>query len=498
VRESWRLPPAAGAEPQGRPLGEGASGTAPTAPHATPRVDDGSPTGPERFWARAPVRVALAICVVMSALLHGSFLPMGLPHRFERNEVEGEAAIPVDVLSATDLPSASAAAPAALDEPPAEPAAEKEPPAASVHSEALPRHDAGLADGSPDARAADAAGPVSDARANKSDAASDQDGAMPLGGGDAGTGGPRDPEAVVGAAGAVQADVTLVMVIVNTEVIRAHPVGAKLGYLLRAIPQWDQFMKGTDLDPVRDTDWLMISGPSLVDTSRDVVLVHYSASDAIVDRAVDVVSRQYARGGPFDAGVPGVKASLAHADRAERVVLRAQPHVLVVLPPAVARREARKLASARVPAHVRPGEAMYLRLVDPHHPFPEFPEAVTEARMRVVPRPDGGADVRVDCDTKTPEAAAGAVDAIKRLVRRHNDTLTSLFTHGLLDGVDVAAQGTTVTVHLTATLDQIETLVTLVGDFLGVSAPEPLAPPPSPTAAPVPLPRSPSNPWPSR
>jgi hypothetical protein len=93
-------------------------------------------------------------------------------------------------------------------------------------------------------------------------------------------------------AGPVQADVVLVMLLVNAEVIRKNPVGAGLGPFLREIPPWDEFMSGTDIDPVRDTDWFIISGPSLVHTERDVVLIHYSAPDTVVDGALDSVRRK--------------------------------------------------------------------------------------------------------------------------------------------------------------------------------------------------------------
>jgi hypothetical protein len=296
--------------------------------------------------------------------------------------------------------------------------------------------------------------------------------------------GPRDPQAILGAAGTVQADVVLVMVVVNAEVIRKNPVGARMGYLLRGIPQWDEFMSGTDIDPVRDTDWVMISGPSLVNTTRDIVMIHYAATDVAVDKAVDVVSAKYDKGGPYDAGVPGVRAKLAHADRGERVLLRPQPHVLAVVPPSVAEKVARQLVAAKVPAHIRPGEAAYVRVANPHHPIPEIPDTISEMRLRVVPRADDGADVYIDGDTKDPEAATAAADVLRAVVRRHNDGLTSLLTHGLLDHVEVTPEGSQVRLHLTASRDQIETLVTLVGDFLGVKPGGAAVPPGS--AAPKP------------
>ncbi len=358
--------------------------------------------------------------------------------------------------------------------PPPPPPAPKESPAADkADREKAPaaRPDAGVRrDAGPDGSTTDASfDGEADGSADGSPAPEGEGGLLAAadGGGTA----PRDPEAIVGAAGSVQADVVLVMLLVNAEVIRQNPVGARMGYLLRGIPQWDEFMSGTDIDPVKDTDWVLISGPSLINTARDVVLVHYAAPDAVVDRAVSVVSRKYDKGGPMDMGIKGVRASRAHADGAERVLLRAQPHVLAVVPPAVAEKVARQLVSARVPPHIRPGEAVYLRLVNPHHPMPELPESVSEMRLRVVPRADDGADVFVEGDTRDAEAASAAAVVVRQVIRRHDDPLTSLVTHGLLDHVDVTAEGSQVKVHLVATRDHIETLVLLVGGFLGVEPP---------------------------
>jgi hypothetical protein len=454
------------------PLGDGAAEAAPTAPHATPRARDAKASGPERFWAHWPVRVALAGGLVVSGVAHCAVFPLDVPHSFEVKDTEGEAAIPIDVLSADEPepppppPALDPGSEAKTTEP------DKGPQAVLPKLPDAGAHDAAadaLADGPPDApHDAAADGPADGA---PEDAGADGEGTggavASLEGGAPATG-PRDPQAILGAAGSVQADVVLVMVVVNAEVIRKNPVGARMGYLLRGIPQWDEFMSGTDIDPVRDTDWVMISGPSLVNTTRDVVMIHYAASDAAVDKAVDVVSAKYDKGGPYDAGVPGVRAKLAHADRGERVLLRPQPHVLAVVPPSVADKVARQLVAAKVPPHIRPGEAAYVRVVNPHHPIPEIPDTISEMRLRVVPRADDGADVYLDGDTKDPADATVAADTLRAVVRRHNDGLTSLLTHGLLDHVEVTPEGSQVRLHLTASRDQIETLVTLVGDFLGV------------------------------
>jgi hypothetical protein len=459
------------AEPRRAPLGEGAAQAAPTAPHATPHAIKRRRNGPERFWSRGPVRLALVVCFAISSVVHCSMMPLRLrlPGSFEVKDMEGEALIPVDVLTAADLPPPPPPPPVEPTAPPEEekqkePAEPKPPPKVIRHA------DAGAEDASPDA-IADAA---LDSSVSLEDAA--------IAEADAGFNGPRDPEGIV-ASPSVRADVVLVTLIVNASVIRAHPVGKRIGRLLRAIPQWDQFMSGSDLDPVRDLDWLLISGPSLRNSSRDSVVVHYSAPDAVIDRRIQIISRTYSRGGPFDAGVRSVKASLIYADGAERVVLRPQPHFLAVVPPNVAEKNARALSVGLSEPHH--GEATFLRVVDPHHPMPEIPQSITEMRMRVTPRADFGADVFVECDTKDDSAAADAAVEIRGSFRRHNDALTSILTHGLLDHVAVASDGTTVTIRLTATLDQIETMVTLAEDLLGIQE-APQAPAGSTSATPSP------------
>ena len=99
------------AEPKREPLGAGAARAAPTAPHATAVPDGGARhrrSGPERFWSRTPARIALVLCLAFSAAVHYAAAPFELPHGFEVNDVEGEAAIPVDLLAPDETPPAEA------------------------------------------------------------------------------------------------------------------------------------------------------------------------------------------------------------------------------------------------------------------------------------------------------------------------------------------------------------------------------------------------------
>ena len=91
--------------------------------------------------------------------------------------------------------------------------------------------------------------------------------------------------------------------------------------------------------------------------------------------------------------------------------------------------------------------------------------------MRVTLRGDDGADVVLEGDTPDDASAAQAAGIVAGVVRRHNDTLTSLLTHGLLDRAQVTTDGNRVRVTLTATRDHLETLSVLVSGFLGVEPP---------------------------
>ncbi len=310
-----------------------------TAPHATAAGRMGprrGPTpaqlpGPERFWWHRPVSVAFLVALALSLVAHGSAFPLEWPSGFEVKDLDGEAAIAVDLLQESP--------PEEFASPPGASAARREPPrgecpdADSASSEtarpvattsfvhrtmrALDRRRRSRATraGTQGKMPTCPTEPVM-ARMEDPDA-----GSSTLLGMDAG----RADEYIAGASWWSKFDRPLSSWRKRQRGShRKRPWAAlRSAALLRGISSsGEDFMSGTDIDPVRDTDWLMISGPSLVNTASDVILIRYGASDVVVDRAIARVSQKYPGGGPYDAGVPGVKATLAHADRAERVLLR--------------------------------------------------------------------------------------------------------------------------------------------------------------------------------
>jgi len=452
-------------------LGRGAAEGAPTAPHATPRPrkSRAKKSGPERFWDRKRLRVAFGTMLFASFLVHLFFAPWSFaPPPFEVRDVEGETAIPVDLLEPEKEPEPE---PPPVQQQVADNPAEKDPAGVGAGDAAAVKAGVDASDGG--------AGPIPDAEPDVHDAGPDVTDAAP-----------RDPVAMAGDVGQAQAGEALVVLLVNAAEIKKHPIGSQMGPLLSSIPQWDDFIAGTGVDPINQTDWVLISGPGLVDTSNDVIIVRYSAPDAVVDKAIDVVAKKYDRGGPFDAGVPGVRAALGHADRAPRVFLRPQSHLLAVVPVHYANTAAKILVRSKVSPNVRPGEAMRLTLKRPYQPFPQIPKTVSELRLWVLPHADGSAEVLAEGDCATDADAKEAADAINKVVMSYRTNFwVATFTKGLLNSLDVKSSGKLVTLHLDASQDQIEAILSLVeGQVRAMKSPKP-APPPS-GSAPAPAPSS--------
>ncbi len=474
----------------GNPL-VGAADVAPTAPHATTAATLDKKSGPARFWRSRGMRGAITVALVLSVAVHGYVTPWNfLPDNsgLKMKDVDGELTIPVELLGEEPPPDEKPPPPetvtpendpnALKSRPDAAPPPKPKPDAAVADAEAL-AVDAGLApldqDGGQAASPSDGGAPTD---AGEGDGATDGGGlvATAEGGAPPGASGPRDPGAMIGLPGLISAGTVNVTLVVNIAVIRTNPVGARMGPLLYAIPQWNDFMKGSQatIDPIKDTDWILIYGPSLIHTDRDAVIVHYSIGDDVVDNAVESIAKRYPGGGAYDAGVPGVKASLGHADNAERVFLRGQPHVLTIVPKDKATDFAKLMKRASIQPKVRPGEALRLIVKDPWKqisiPGLKFSESVKELRLWIVPRAsDGGADVYVEGDCTDEAGAADAADALTDLIKRQNGLVVRAATRGLLNNAKVEANGTHLSSHLSVSPDQLEALLQGIGAYLGAA-----------------------------
>lgn len=464
-------------DPQKGALGRGAAEGAPTAPHATPAGPKakGDRTGPERFWDLGRARDALVVMLFVSLVVHYvlspfSLLPSGPGVTFE--EADADLLIPADLLDDTTKQDTPPPGPPPVPAPP--------PIDTTTGPEGHPKVvDAGAR--------RDAAPVLRDAGVADAEGTADEGGAVAYvdedaGAGDGGAFG-RDPGSLLGGVGAVAAGPNKVTVLANLTVIKAHPLGPRIQPLLAAIPEWKQFMTGSAIDPYRDLDWVVVTGPSLIHTEKDAVYLHLSASDAETDKAIDAVAAQYAKGGKLDVGVPGMKAWRAYAHGAERAFIRPASHFVMIVPPS----HASKFAAAYrgkggLTPRFRPGEALSVRALDPGGSVSIIPKQISELRMWIVPRnADGGGDLYIEGDCPDAASAAAAAAEAKKTVQGFNSLMVRLVTNGLLDGFVPTSDGAVMKAHVSASKEQIEAMINLIGGYLGV-------PPPATSTAPAPGP----------
>lgn len=484
----------------------GAANEAPTAPHATaPLPGAAKPNGPARFWDTRRLQIVFAIGLVVSLLLHGAVTPWGgvsLDTGVSLKDVDGELSIPVDLLGEEEAPPPEPAPPPPkVDDPEADDP--NGPLARKADAGPKPKPKPPVDAGTPLPNAADTDGGLplatSDAGAqgtavdvDPSDAGAGDGGALVASasdGGLPGAGGPRDPAAMLGAKSLASAGQVNVSLRLNIARIRQHPMAPRISKLLVRLPQWQDFLRGAPatIDPVNDVDDILIYGPSLIHTEKTLVIVRYSnLPDAVVDSAVESIAATYASGGPFDVGVPGVKASLGKADQAERVFMRVKKGVLVVVPKADAARLAPQLVKTDYSRKVAPNEAVRLTVKDPWKQISirglKFSNKLSEMRLWVVPDAKGEADVFGEGDCTDEAAAIEIASDLTQTLDRVNQTgvnlgiiriTVSTMTKGLLDGAKVVPAGNKVQLRVHATAEQIEQLVNLMDQQLGGGAPPP-------------------------
>lgn len=462
-------------------------------------------SGPARFWDPGRIRIALAIAMVLSIVLHIALSPLHFlpdPTGLEFKDPEGELSIPIDLLG-EEAPPEPPPAPAPIPETndpngdalrKADAAPPPKPKDASVPDAEPLAIDAGVVALAEGGAPVDAGKSRSDAGPDDADAAVEDGGglvAIADAGGDAepsAATGPRDPAAMFGMKSVVNTGPQNVTLGVNTALIRKHPVGSRMGPILQSIPQWRDFLKGSQatVEPIRDVDWILIYGPSLRHTDRDAVLLRYNAPDEAVDHAVAAIARAYDRGGPFDAGVPGVSASRGHADNAERIFLRPRSKLLVIVPPAHAREAATRYKN-EMPRGPSATEAMRLIVKNPSNqvsiPGLKFKDSLKEIRLWIIPRSDGGADIHAEGDCTDEPAAADTADAMTDLLRSQNSIGVRLATRGLLNNAKVEAVGTRVKLDITASQEQLEAILQLVAASLNAQVAPPGSPPGTPAHA---------------
>ena len=106
-----------------------------------------------------------------------------------------------------------------------------------------------------------------------------------------------------------------VQVIFASTELRKHPIGLKLGALLGGHPQWEDFFLKNDIDPVRDIDAVVLTGPQFR-VSNKVLAVLKLQDPAKITKTVETLVKK--GDGHWLEKAP-VKAAITKAEGYERV-----------------------------------------------------------------------------------------------------------------------------------------------------------------------------------
>ncbi len=404
-------------------------------------------------------RARLVWVLVGSLLLHSPLTPVFtligwflLPPPEPPPVVEPITSIAVDLLEgeeAASAPKVAAPEPAAPEESsvsidPTPAAAEKAP----VRDAGAPV-DAGAPDAEPEADAGSAdAGAPEDGGAGEGDAGADE-------------GGPRDPIALVGEAQKLVGNNGNVQVVIDTEKVRAHRLGPRIGRMLGAIPQWRDFLGHSQIDAIRDFDRLVISAPQLVaDSSELVAILFANVPDKQLRAAVDALVQADPKHGEWKKKAP-VPTATAYADRAARVFVLPSPGVVVVTPPS-AEKAAQGLRKLKAPS--LPGEVVLRgKLVTPANAAKGLPiqmppslKSVKVMWFTLTPTVGGGVVIELEAEDASPEQASENATALLGAVR--SIPLNAVF----LDRFTFDADGTKIKGRISLRQQQVLMVLSMV------------------------------------
>jgi hypothetical protein len=257
-----------------------------------------------------------------------------------------------------------------------------------------------------------------------------------------------------------------------SERVREHPLGARIGKLLVAFPQWNSFFESAQLDPIRDLNRILVVGPELRRSADLVAIIQHRLGREPVRKAVDRLVRRPPRGRWLSSKVP---AARAHADRADRLFVLPSSNLLIVAPPHL---EQQLLAAPPMKFPAPEGrEALVLHVKSPSHALRGLPLALPETiawlRLDVTPLESGGASVRVtalDADAQQAHAHARNLSmAINALTNPDLGALGALLgmrSIAFIDRLDLTAHGDRISGEAEVSRAQLERLLGLAEELL--------------------------------
>jgi len=255
-----------------------------------------------------------------------------------------------------------------------------------------------------------------------------------------------DPTALVGAAAKVVKTESNVQLLIYNQFVREHQLGERIGKVLAILPQWNSFFGPAGIDPIRDLDAILVSGPQFR-TSADVfaILGHQMGQPKMVQAVDALVHRGPQKGRWIRRGRR--PAARAWADRAERVFALPNGETIIVAPPTAEQAVLDLGESVRLP-EPKGQAAVIATIKTPWRALIgtdlKIPQSLTVARLEVSPVGKDAVRVRLIAEDATPELAKEHARELSVLI----NTLASgggfasfLFGEAFVDHVELRAKG---------------------------------------------------------
>lgn len=273
----------------------------------------------------------------------------------------------------------------------------------------------------------------------------------------------RDPIGISGDAKNIVPRKPNLSLLLFPERFRSHPLTVQFSPLLTALQNWQNFFGGTNLDPIRDTDQILLAGPQFRDTSRVVAVVLYNVSEAQVRNSIDTIVKRSGSSGKWEGKTPPV--ARAHVDGAERYFVMTGPKMLVVVPPDGLDQALKHSKTMDFSDKGKGNESLVLDVMRPANAFRglpvKLPTSVTSMRFSLSLNPKGGADCRLDAKDASAEAAQTNAAALTETINKAM-VLDLVFTkRRIIDPVTFRAEGDHIRTELHITDKQLHHILNM-------------------------------------
>lgn len=277
-----------------------------------------------------------------------------------------------------------------------------------------------------------------------------------------------DPFRAAGGAAEVRAAEPNVNIYLANDIVRRSELAPRFTELLHSIPQWQQLLGGTGLDPIRDFDHILISGPQMRDPSWIVISIHFNGPAFRVKKALDAMIAKGGKGAGWEKGY-----SLPVARFGRRIsrlaVLHPRQRLLVVLPGDTDRAQVEKVAQMKGFSKASPA-AIILDLVDPANAFREapfaFPATIRRMRLHLALQ---GQDFLVTTEAwdASPEAATKNAAFLEQQLTKLTEPPLPMMPR-LLGKPSFRTEGSKIIATAPASYRQVKTILGLVRTALEV------------------------------